>query len=79
MDAPDPKNVVVVPRDTGPQPTPPSFAMGAVKQDPNTLAVAVRTNFPDPYYDHQWGVMTVNAGGHYASYDEVKDWEDWSK
>jgi hypothetical protein len=61
-----------------PTPTPPEFAEGAVKQDPETKAVAVRTNFPDPYYDHQWGVMTVDRGGHYASFDDVESWPDLS-
>lgn len=62
----------------GPTPTPPEFVEGAVKQDPATKAVAVRTNFIDPYYDHQWGVMTVDRGGHYASYDDVESWPDLS-
>jgi hypothetical protein len=56
--------------------TPPSFTEGWVKQDPESKAVAVRTNFIDPYFDHQWGVMTVDRGGHYASYDEVESWTD---
>jgi hypothetical protein len=59
-----------------PTPTPPEFTQGSVKQDPVSQAVAVRTNFPDPYFDHQWGVMTVDRGGHYSSYDEVESWTD---
>lgn len=60
----------------GQTPTPPEYATGAVKQDPATLSVAVRTNIPAPYYDHEWGVMTIDRGGHYASYDEVQNWDD---
>jgi hypothetical protein len=73
---PDPAAIVVAPQDTGPTPTPPSFTTGWVKQDPATLAVAVRTEIPDPYLDHEWGVMTIDRGGHYASYDEVQSWTD---
>lgn len=61
---------------TEPVPTPPGFEQGWVKQDTTTLSVAVRTNFPDPYYDHQWGVMTVDRGGHYCGYSEVESWPD---
>ena len=56
--------------------TPPTFEEGAVKQDPESKAVAVRTNYPDPYFDHQWGVMTIDRGGHYSSFDEVESWPD---
>jgi hypothetical protein len=59
-----------------PVPTPPHYTEGWAKQDPVSKSVAVRTNFPDPYYDHQWGVMTVDRGGHYSSYDEIENWED---
>jgi hypothetical protein len=59
-----------------PTPTPDQYVPGSVKQDPDTLAVAVRTNVPDPYYGHDWGVMTVATGGHYSNYDGVKDWTD---
>ena len=61
---------------TSPTPTPPEYGVGALKQDPDTLAVAVRTNIPDPNGNHDWGVMTVDRGGHYASYDEVGSWTD---
>ena len=57
-------------------PTPPQYATGAVKRDPDSLAVAVRTNIPDPDSTHDWGVMTVDRGGHYAAYDEVAAWID---
>jgi hypothetical protein len=57
-------------------PTPPQYATGAIKQDPDSLAVAVRTNIPDPDSDHDWGVMTVDRGGHYAGWDEVAGWAD---
>lgn len=56
--------------------TPPQYATGWVKQDPVSLAVAVRTNIPDPESDHDWGVMTVDRGGHYAAWDEVAGWDD---
>jgi hypothetical protein len=56
--------------------TPSQYLTGHLFQDPATLAVAVRTNIPDPYYDHEWGVMTVDRGGHYASWDEISGWTD---
>jgi hypothetical protein len=56
--------------------TPPQYATGWVKQDPNTLAVAVRTNIVEPSGAHDWGVMTVDRGGHYATWDEVGGWTD---
>jgi hypothetical protein len=61
---------------TNPTPTPPEYQPGAVKQDPDSQAVAVRTNIPDPNGNHDWGVMTIDRGGHYASYDEVGSWTD---
>lgn len=57
-------------------PTPPQYITGWVKQDPASLAVAVRTNIPDPESNHDWGVMTVDRGGHYAGWDEVAGWSD---
>jgi len=56
----------------------PSYATGSAKQDPETKAIAVRTIFPDmpDFADRQWGVMTVNNGGHYCSYEAVSDWPD---
>lgn len=59
-----------------PTPTPPEFQLGDVKQNPDDLSVAVRTNAPDTFPLLQWGCMTVDHGGHYAGWDEVKDWED---
>jgi hypothetical protein len=52
------------------------FESGAVKQHPLTKAVAVRTAYPDMemFQDRQWGVMTLNNGGHYATYDDVAEW-----
>jgi hypothetical protein len=66
---------IPMPRDV-PTPTPPEYATGAVKQDPTTLAVAVRTDIPDVDYSHDWGVMTIEHGGHYATWDEVSTWDD---
>ena len=57
-------------------PTPAAYKIGAVKQDNLTLAVAVRTNIIDPDNLKDWGVMTVDRGGHYASWDEVQNWRD---
>jgi hypothetical protein len=47
-----------------------------VKQDPESLAVAVRTDIPDE--DKAWGVMTTDRGGHYATDEDVADWQDLS-
>ena len=59
--------------------TPPQYVVGSVKQDPETLAVAVRTNMPeDPYIGHAWAVMTVDRGGHYAEWEEIQNWTDLS-
>ena len=57
-------------------PTPGGYVTGSVKHDPVSLSVAVRTNIPDPDSAHDWGVMTVDRGGHYAGYDEVQNWPD---
>lgn len=57
-------------------PTPPNYNTGAVKQDPASLAVAVRTNITDPDNNKDWGVMTVDRGGHYTNWDEVGGWPD---
>jgi hypothetical protein len=57
--------------------TPPQYTTGALKRDPATMAVAVRTNVPDdPYTGHAWAVMTVDRGGHYAPWDEIATWDD---
>lgn len=54
------------------------YTAGAVKHDPDTGAVAVRTVFPDieSLADRQWGVMTTANGGHYTTYEKVKHWPD---
>jgi hypothetical protein len=60
-------------------PTPVQYPVGHVRQDPESLAVAVRTNIPDPDSGHDWAVMTIDRGGHYASWDEVAEWDDMTK
>jgi len=57
-------------------PTPPVYLTGSVKQDPVTLAVALRTNIYDPENRKDWGVMSIDRGGSYASYDAVGQWPD---
>ncbi len=48
---------------------------GAIRQNPETLAVAVRcANSADS--PRAWGVMTIWDGGHYTSAEDVKDWAD---
>lgn len=59
---------------TSPTPTPPEYEVGSVRQDPTTLAVAVRTNIPDPDHRRDWGVMSVDRGGMYATWDQVSAW-----
>ena len=61
---------------TGPTPTPLAYSTGSIKQDPVSLAVAVRTNIPDPYLGHAWAVMTVDRGGHFAAWEDVQNWDD---
>jgi hypothetical protein len=56
--------------------TPSEYRTGVVKQNPDTLAVAVRTNLTHPQGALDWGVMTVDNGGHYANWNEVQDWAD---
>jgi hypothetical protein len=74
---PAPEPVVVMPAEpTGPTPTPLAYSTGSIKQDPVSLAVAVRTNIPDPYLGHAWAVMTVDRGGHFAAWEDVQNWED---
>lgn len=51
-----------------------SYLTGAVKRDPDTLAVAIRTTAVDE--QRAWAVMTVDRGGHYAAEAEVADWDD---
>jgi hypothetical protein len=58
-------------------PTPVRYQYGALKRDPNTMAVAVRNAVPtagDGTLD--WGVTTVNYGGWFASWDDVSAWND---
>ena len=57
-------------------PTPPQYVTGAVRQDPDSLAVAVRTDIVDPDSAHDWGIMTVDRGGRYAGWDEIAGWKD---
>jgi len=57
-------------------PTPPSYAVGAIKKQPEGLAVAIRTNILDPDGLKDWGIMTVDRGGHYGGYEEVANWAD---
>jgi hypothetical protein len=69
---PAPEPVVVMPA----EPAGPAYSTGSIKQDPVSLAVAVRTNIPDPYLGHAWAVMTVDRGGHYAAWEDVQNWDD---
>ena len=54
------------------------YAPGAVKRDPETKAVAVRTDMPDlpAFADRLWGVRTTSNGGHYSGYTQVAEWID---
>ena len=56
--------------------SPTQYQTGDVKQDEESLAIAVRTNIIDPDGLKDWGVMTVDRGGHYASWEEVQNWRD---
>lgn len=49
---------------------------GSAKQDPKTKAVAVKLPAGSPLGDY--GVMTLTAGGYFASEAEVADWADLS-
>ena len=51
-----------------------TYSVGSIKRDPETLAVAVRTEHPDD--DKAWGIMTVDNGGHYCAHVAVADWAD---
>ena len=76
---PAPEPVQVMPAESassGPVSTPSAYTTGSVKQDPVSLAVAVRTNIPDPYLGHAWAVMTVDRGGHFAAWEDVQYWDD---
>jgi len=60
---------------TEPETTPEEYVTGTVLQNPNDFSIAVRTSAPeDPYTGHAWGVMTIDRGGHYATWSEVKEW-----
>lgn len=54
------------------------YAPGAIKRDPETRAVAIRTEMPDlpPFADRLWGVMTLSSGGHYCGYTTIEHWID---
>jgi hypothetical protein len=61
-------------------PTPPQYMTGWVKQDLHkTWAVAVRTGIVTANNAKDWGIMTVDRGGHYGSWDEVSSWPDISE
>jgi hypothetical protein len=63
----------VRPRDV----TPAKYTEGSIKQDPVTLAVAVRTHLPDVgTQENDWGVVTVTHGGWRAGYIDVQYWPD---
>lgn len=60
-----------------PELTPPEYVAGSVKQDLATLAVAIRTNIPeDPYINRGWAVMTIDRGGHFCKWTDIKEWAD---
>jgi hypothetical protein len=64
---------------SAPAEAPPVYTTGAVKQDPVTLAVAVRTNIPHPDGSYDWGVMSVDKGGWYVTEDQVAGWTDMER
>lgn len=51
-----------------------TYSVGSIKRDPETMAVAVRTEHPDD--DKAWGIMTVDNGGHYCAHVAIADWAD---
>jgi hypothetical protein len=57
-------------------PTPVEYPVGHVKQDTVTLAVAVRTNIIDPENRKDWGLMSIDRGGMYATWDQISAWPD---
>jgi hypothetical protein len=58
-------------------PTPPQYTPGAIKVDAvSTKAVAIRTDIVTSNNFKDWGVMTVDRGGHYATWDDVAAWPD---
>jgi len=40
------------------------------------MAAAVRTNIVTSNNYKDWGVMTIDHGGYYATWDEVQTWPD---
>jgi hypothetical protein len=54
--------------------TPDDYPVGAIKQDPVTKSVAIRTA---PGMPLPWSVMTVNRGGYHATHQEVAEWVDF--
>ena len=59
-----------------PVPTPSHYVAGALKQDPDSKAVAVRTVIVSPDYSKDWGVMSIDAGGWYLTWPQVQNWAD---
>lgn len=58
------------------EPTPDEYPVGWVKQDPVSQAVALRTSIVDASHAKDWGIMTTDRGGQYATWDQVSDWPD---
>jgi hypothetical protein len=56
--------------------TPARYTPGMLKQDPETMQVAIRTTIPHPEGDHDWGIMSLDRGGWYLSYAKVESWID---
>jgi len=55
----------------------PAYATGALKRDPVTKAVAIRTQFPeDMLPELAWLVATTNIGARNARSSDVADWDD---
>lgn len=57
------------------------YATGHVKRNPDTGAIALRTQFPDDPTVEQlaamaWLVSTANIGARHAKTDEVAGWDD---
>ena len=55
--------------------TPAGFGSGSIKQDPSSLAVAVRTH-PAADEEREWIALTTQNGAFYASWDDVSEWLD---
>lgn len=55
-----------------------SYAPKSVKYEPESGAVAIRTQFPDtgPMANMAWLIATFNAGARNATEAEVADWPD---